>query len=140
MAQNSWRESVSKSVQEDFDDLFDDAIELAAQHICTTGSTPIFAITKENDVNGAVYQGDNETVLTMRNMGRLLSDESEQIRSAVIVSEVHSSSSSARMLAFHFDSREVSIQITQGFDAPDSETFNLADDMKAGAAEALVSF
>lgn len=140
MEQLAWRDTTSKECQDDFEALLDEAIEFAAERICTEGSTPIFAIGRPFSGNEELYVAEEGVAETMQQLGVALSPEAEHLRSVVICAEVFADGAQERQLAMQFDNREISIRIVQGFTVPNSTTFNLADDMHAGKAEPMVAF
>ncbi|MGL4307095.1 MAG: hypothetical protein ACRCSF_13200 [Mycobacteriaceae bacterium] len=141
----SWRDSTSAQCQADLEDLLDEAIQVAAEHIAENyGLTPVGIMVSDQGAKSIVMVDEN-VAHSSSSSATPLRDEviarfrasSESIRSCAVVSQVVQEGSSDPILEVLFEHREFAMQVLIPYSMPDPQTFNVGD-MRYAQAQHLV--
>ena len=138
-----WREVTSIECQQDFDDLLDVCIDIAAERISENwGLHPVAVV---NDITGgqrvlAAPQSDTAGLSNAAIRERLVHDlraASGELRSYAIVSDVTGEEASGTYLEVVLEHREYAMRILVPYLLPDATTFDLGP-TKASVGQRLL--
>lgn len=125
MAKTGWRDTVSDTVENDFDELFGAAVDFAMQQL--RGDIPIMAFALERRFDGetSVVATAPDSDVTGESLPSLYgNEETRDLRTLAFAFEIHNSGA-ARELAVWLESREASIQIIQQFEKTSDDSVDL---------------
>ena len=140
-----WRETTSAECQQDFDDLLDVCVEIAAERISENwGLDPVAVVNATSGGQRVLVAPQSETDENSSSHSPIrdwlvadLRATSDDVRSYAIVSNVTTEGASDTHLEILLEHREYAMQILVPYTMPDSRTFDLGP-TKAAVGQRLV--